>query len=205
MKKATWLCLIIMDVFLIGWSYLPVRKSIVESTLLIPETSSLSSDSNLVDTKFEYILQTITPEYIDKLSSGTIILKLERKSQVVGEKPTGRTGSSLGLKASVNIANTEIYPGRSTVMPFVGQNEMKFEFVVSPSNDANQLGGDVLISLDMQDLLTGEIDHYLLYAIPIQMKIRTLVGIRPDMVRVFSTAAFIFLLIVRLANFQIER
>jgi len=205
MKKATWLCLIIMDVFLIGWSYLPVRKSIVESTLLIPETSSLSSDSNLVDTKFEYILQTITPEYIDKLSSGTIILELERKSQVVGEKPTGRTGSSLGLKASVNIANTEIYPGRSTVMPFVGQNEMKFEFVVSPSNDANQLGGDVLISMDMQDLLTGEIDHYLLYAIPIQMKIRTLVGIRPDMVRVFSTAAFIFLLIVRLANFQIER
>jgi len=205
MKKATWLCLIIMDVFLIGWSYLPVRKSIVESTLLIPETNSLSSDSNLVDTKFEYILQTITPEYIDKLSSGTIILKLERKSQVVGEKPTGRTGSSLGLKASVNIANTEIYPGRSTVMPFVGQNEMKFEFVVSPSNDANQLGGDVLISMDMQDLLTGEIDHYLLYAIPIQMKIRTLVGIRPDMVRVFSTAAFIFLLIVRLANFQIER
>jgi len=205
MKKATWLCLIIMDVFLIGWSYLPVRKSIVESTLLIPKTNSYRSDSNLVDTKFEYILQTITPEYIDKLSSGTIILKLERKSQVVGEKPTGRTGSSLGLKASVNIANTEIYPGRSTVMPFVGQNEMKFEFVVSPSNDANQLGGDVLISMDMQDLLTGEIDHYLLYAIPIQMKIRTLVGIRPDMVRVFSTAAFIFLLIVRLANFQIER
>jgi hypothetical protein len=203
MKKVTWLCLIIMDVFLIGWSYLPVRKSIVESTLLIPETNSLSSDSNLVDTKFEYILQTITPEYIDKLNSGTIILKLERKSQVVGEKPTGRTGSSLGLKASVNIANTEI--GRSTVMPFVGQNEMKFEFVVSPSNNANQLGGDVLISMDMQDLLTGEIDHYLLYAIPIQMKIRTLVGIRPDMVRVFSTAAFIFLLIVRLANFQIER
>lgn len=205
MKKVTWLCLIIMDVFLIGWSYLPVRKSIVESTLLIPETNSLSSDSNLVDTKFEYILQTITPEYIDKLGSGTIILKLERTSQVVGEKPTGRTGSSLGLKASVNIANTEIYPGRSTVMPFVGQNEMKFEFVVSPSNNANQLGGDVLISMDMQDLLTGEIDHYLLYAIPIQMKIRTLVGIRPDMVRVFSTAAFIFFLIVRLANFQIER
>ena len=109
-----------------------------------------------MDTKFEYILQTITPEYIDKLSSGTIILELERKSQVVGEKPTGRTDISLGLKASVNIANTEI-------------------------------------------------DHYLLYAIPIQMKIRTLVGIRPDMVRVFSTAAFIFLLIVRLANFQIER
>jgi hypothetical protein len=205
MKKVTWLCLIIMDVFLIGWSYLPVRKSIVESTLLISEINSYSSHSNLVDTKFEYILQTITPEYIDKLSSGTIILKLERKSQVVGEKPTGRTGSSLGLKASVNIVNTEIYPGRSTVMPFVGQNEMKFEFVVSPSNNANQLGGDVLISMDMQDLLTGEIDHYLLYAIPIQMKIRTLVGIRPDMVRVFSTAAFIFLLIVRLANFQIER
>ena len=205
MKKATWLCLIIMDVFLIGWSYLPVRKSIVESTLLIPETNSYSSDSNLVDTKFEYILQTITPEYIDKLSSGTIILELERKSQVVGEKPTGRTDISLGLKASVNIANTEIYPGRSTVMPFVGQNEMKFEFVVSPSNNANQLGGDVLISMDMQDLLTGEIDHYLLYAIPIQMKIRTLVGIRPDMVRVFSIAASIFLLIVRLANFQIER
>ena len=194
-----------MDVFLIGWSYLPVRKSIVKSTLLIPETNSYSSDSNLVDTKFEYILQTITPEYIDKLGSGTIILELERKSQVVGEKPTGRTDISLGLKASVNIANTEIYPGRSTVMPFVGQNEMKFEFVVSPSNNANQLGGDVLISMDMQDLLTGEIDHYLLYAIPIQMKIRTLVGIRPDMVRVFSTAAFIFLLIVRLANFQIER
>ena len=205
MKKVTWLCLIIMDVFLIGWSYLPVRKSIIESTLLIPEINSYSSDSNLVDTKFEYILQTITPEYIDKLGSGTIILKLERTSQVVGEKPTGRTGSSLGLKASVNIANTEIYPGRSTVMPFVGQNEMKFEFVVSPSNNANQLGGDVLISMDMQDLLTGEIDHYLLYAIPIQMKIRTLAGIRPDMVRVFSTAAFIFLLIVRLANFQIER
>jgi hypothetical protein len=205
MKKVTWLCLIIMDVFLIGWSYLPVRKSIVESTLLISEINSYSSHSNLVDTKFEYILQTITPEYIDKLSSGTIILKLERKSQVVGEKPTGRTGSSLGLKASVNIVNTEIYPGRSTVMPFVGQNEMKFEFVVSPSNNANQLGGDVLISMDMQDLLTGKIDHYLLYAIPIQMKIRTLVGIKPDMVRVFSTAAFIFLLIVRLANFQIER
>ena len=205
MKKATWLCLIIMDVFLIGWSYLPVRKNIVKSMLLIPETNSYSSDGNLTDTKFEYILQTITPAYIDKLSSGTIILELERKNQVNGEKPTDWTNSSLGLKASVNIANTEIYPGRSTVMPFVGQNEMKFEFVVSPSNNANQLEGDVLISMDMQDLLTGKIDHYLLYVIPIQMKIRTLVGIRPDTVRVFSTAAFIFLLIVRLANFQIER
>lgn len=147
----------------------------------------------------------IIPAYIDKLGSGTIILKLERKNQVNGENPTGWLGSSLGLEASVNIANTQIFPGRSTVIPFVGQNEMKFEFVVSPYKNANKLGGDVFISMDMQVLETGEIDHYLLYAIPIQMKIRTLVGIRPDIVRVFSTATFIFLLIVRLVNFQIER
>lgn len=183
---------------LIGWAFWPEPRNIEEITLEIRKDHAIGrNEMQLAEKLNEYQVVINSPHSIEINETENIILLVERNLQAEEAdcKLENPSDGTLAIEISIRIPNAEFNPGPKIIEPFIGQDSQIFIFNISAKDAGSNLSGDVWVYLLVYGSEDNPIERVPLIIIPLQIRLKQLLGFNPQLIKTISAGMFLFLFI----------
>lgn len=205
--RRIWIFLLSLSLFLVIWSFWPAEKIDVQQSLKYPVEEASVVNCDLLEDFLAHDIHWRYPSYLNKSEMARMTITFESQNKDArdyGEDGKG-AACTMTVQAVMNMPFAEIYPAQSAIEPFTGLERQSFIFEIIPNRERQYIQGDLLISVNVLEAETDREEHFLIHVVPIEIKVRSLAGIPPHLVRVFGLALPSLLFLIRMINDRFER
>lgn len=197
-----------MIILLFGWSVWPLPVATQELRINQEYIAAIAADNDydcpLLDQLLDYSFELQIPEKIWISGTDYILLNLQRidlqqtdLQQTEETSPGAADGDScsLTLEARLDVDRLDVRRGTRVIAPFVGADAQTMLFEIGAS-DSGTASGELWIAADIYDSSAELAGHLPLFVIPVEIKVVSIFGLPPVMMRYLCLLVLMILLAI---------
>lgn len=191
--------LTLLSISLIIWSLWPLPQTRRTMTIDPDFVDSEKLDEcGLFSQLLDYEFELVYPRALWKAESSQVLLTLRRASAEANAPSSASDAAgacSLALETRLILSNLHSEPGDTILEPFVGADTQSFVYTISPLQNG-VAKGEFWIYAVSGEAGSGASQRLPLFAVPMEMRVWTLFGQPPALVRYLSLLVLLILIAI---------
>lgn len=173
--------LMILPVALFVWTIIPLPDQTQHMRVNAQFVTGEQVEScPLLNRLLDYDFKVTLPAKVWQSQNAFIIINLARVED--SQTQITRDTCSRALETRLVLEDVTIQPGSTVIEPFIGADDQSFLFTINTTT-ANDAKGQLWIFADIYDASTGTSQHLPLFVVPVEIEVRSMLGLPPDVVR----------------------